>query len=433
MELSLIDFIRTNYISLFVLAGLIVAIYSNRRSLIPASGTLWIVMTIYLLRLVAYYLRVCASNDTAYIELRYWMAAFDHMVSPLMLLLLLWALMKRPYRKAIISLPAVGNILAILFLPRYGILFVHYDPVTYEATTGPVRLLSYAVVFFYLIVLLVQAFRYFHRLSENQSLIVVFVVIGTAITAVFQYYTENSSLLDEIIAIDFLLYFFYLNYVYQIQIQKSVYEKDLELSETKIRLMQDQISPHFIFNALYIIKALIWQDPKKASDSVENFSLYLHRNIDALKSSELIPFERELDHIQAFLAIENADDPDRIQVNYDISDRYFYLPALTVEPLVENAVRHGIGAMESGGILTISAHLEGDNYIITVADNGSGFRPSETRGHGVGIENTRTRLKLQCNGTLDIISSTQGTTAVISIPAVNTENPGGLMNANSDR
>ncbi len=205
----------------------------------------------------------------------------------------------------------------------------------------------------------------------------------------------------------------------------EVTKKELELSRTKIRLMQDQISPHFIFNALGIIKSLIWEDPRRAADSVNDFSVYLRRNIEALKSGDMILFHKELEHIEAFLAIEKADETVDLTVEYDIREADFPIPPLTVEPLVENAVIHGVSGYEHGARLSVSSRREDDCYIIEVRDNGRGFDAVKVT-KGVGIDNVRTRLEVQCGGRLEIESSARGTTAVIYIPVRGEadENPG---------
>ncbi len=195
----------------------------------------------------------------------------------------------------------------------------------------------------------------------------------------------------------------------------QVTKKELELSNMKIRMMQQQISPHFIFNALGIIKSLIWEDREKAEDSVTEFSLYLRRNIEALRSSEMILFSKELEHINAFLAIEKADETVDLTVEYDLQTKDFYVPPLSVEPIVENAVIHGVSKRESGALIRICTLELPTEYHIIISDNGAGFERSE-RKSGVGIENVRTRLKYQCGGNLSIQSGHSGTTVTITIP-----------------
>ena len=192
-------------------------------------------------------------------------------------------------------------------------------------------------------------------------------------------------------------------------------QKELELSNTNVRLLQNQISPHFIYNALFIIKALIWTDQKRASDAVDDFSLYIRRNIEAMRSNELIRFSEELEHIKAFLNIENVDDETGLKVEYYTEELEFLLPPLTVEPLVENALIHGIGTLESGGVITVSSQATEDDFIVCVEDNGVGFDAENTR-FGIGLENARTRLQQQCGGSLAITSRPGCTRATVRIP-----------------
>jgi sensor histidine kinase YesM len=198
-------------------------------------------------------------------------------------------------------------------------------------------------------------------------------------------------------------------------VKNEVMEKELELSKTRIRLMQSQISPHFIFNALGIIKSLIWEDQEKADNSISDFSVYLRRNIEALETDELIDFKTEIEHVKAFLDIETADDTVDITVEYDFKESHFKVPALTIEPLVENAVIHGVSKLKENGRIIISTELENGNYVIRVKDNGKGF-DTEAVTNRVGIKNVRTRLEYQCKGQLKIESNSSGTTATIFIP-----------------
>ena len=187
-----------------------------------------------------------------------------------------------------------------------------------------------------------------------------------------------------------------------------------------MRLLQNQISPHFIYNALFIIKALIWTDQKQASDAVDDFSLYIRRNIEAMRSNELIPFSEELNHIKAFLNIENIDDETGLKVEFDTEAVDFLLPPLTVEPLVENAVIHGIGTLESGGVIRITSQKTDGGYTVCVEDNGVGFDVENTA-FGVGLENSKTRLELQCGGKLEITSRPGCTKATVYVPEQTTK------------
>ena len=134
----------------------------------------------------------------------------------------------------------------------------------------------------------------------------------------------------------------------------------------------------------------------------------------------MVPFQKEFDHIQTYLELEKIRFEEELTVVYDIQADQFYLPVLTVQPLVENAVKHGITKKRGGGVLTLSTREQLGSFVITVSDTGIGFDPEHYLDDGkihVGIENVRLRLEDMAGGMLKITSSPGGgTTAVITIP-----------------
>jgi signal transduction histidine kinase len=193
-----------------------------------------------------------------------------------------------------------------------------------------------------------------------------------------------------------------------------------KLTESRISIMLSQIQPHFLYNALAVISRLCEKDPSKAKRATINFSNYLRGNMNLLESAEPIPFENELNHTISFLNLENAMYGEALNVIYDIQEKYFKLPALTVQPIVENAVKHGIGKKEGGGTVTISTKEAESNYLVIISDDGAGFDPEKNADDGqqhIGINNVRLRLSAQCGGSLEIKSVIgTGTRVTISIP-----------------
>ena len=209
-------------------------------------------------------------------------------------------------------------------------------------------------------------------------------------------------------------------------IEKELAQKELALSESNNSLVLSQIQPHFLYNALTSIYRLCDVKPEAAKEVVSNFSKYLRGNLDSIKQTNMISFADELKHLQAYLSLEKIRYDDDLDVKYDISATEFFIPPLTVQPLVENAVNHGISDMPHGGCVTISTEEMPDRYEIRVRDNGVGFDPDtipvDGRSH-VGIMNVRSRLNIMCHGTLDIKSVPgQGTVAIIQIPKGETAN-----------
>ena len=179
-----------------------------------------------------------------------------------------------------------------------------------------------------------------------------------------------------------------------------------------------QMRPHFIYNVLISIYYLVDEDPKKAQNVILDFSNYLRHNFTAISKDELIPFADELEHVRAYMAVEQARYEDRLFVNYDTEYMAFHLPPLTLQPLVENAVKHGIDPELAPLHITISTKKCESGDAIIVEDTGIGFTEKDNDNPHIAIENIRKRLELMCNGTLTITPRDGGgTEARIFIPA----------------
>ncbi len=198
------------------------------------------------------------------------------------------------------------------------------------------------------------------------------------------------------------------------------YRQEAENAELRINLLIGQIQPHFLYNSLATIKQLCTDSPG-AQDAIGSFTTFLRYNIDSLMQVVPIPFETELKHVQAYLDLEKLRFGDELTVEYDLQATDFMLPTLTVEPLVENAVRYGVRGREDGtGTIRIASYEYDDHYEVCVSDNGPGFDPEEIKNDGrlhIGIENARERLARVCGGELEIESVMgQGTRVIIRLP-----------------
>ncbi len=202
--------------------------------------------------------------------------------------------------------------------------------------------------------------------------------------------------------------------------------RDLEMrrlvSQAELRALQAQIHPHFLFNALNTLYGAIPRQARGARDTVLNLADILRYFLQSGKT--FIPLEEELKIVRAYLEIEQLRLGDRLRATVDADPATLSLPIpmLTIQPLVENAVKHGVSARAAGGDVAVQTRIEGGRLKIRVRDNGPGFagggRP-DGQGHGVGLDNVRGRLRL-CYGEgagLDIESGDDGTTAGFSIPA----------------
>ncbi len=194
-----------------------------------------------------------------------------------------------------------------------------------------------------------------------------------------------------------------------------------ELYEAKVGVMVSQIRPHFIYNALTSIAMMCTIDPETAQEATVTFADYLRGNMDSLNQSKPVPFTTELEHLKKYLYIEKMRFDDLLNVEYDIQTVDFQLPLLSIQPLVENAVKHGVGMKEDGGTVTIATKETDTAYEVIIKDDGVGFDPDapkedDGRSH-VGMENTKKRLHDLCGARVEITSVIgEGTTAKVILP-----------------
>lgn len=200
-------------------------------------------------------------------------------------------------------------------------------------------------------------------------------------------------------------------------IYTSIYlTRQNELEAQKNALMLSQINPHFTYNTLTTIAAMCDVSPKLAKSLTIDFSRYLRQNLDSMSSEALIPFDKELEHVECYLKIESARFREKLNVVYSVQQKDFCLPPLTVQPIVENAVKHGITKQANGGTVKISTYSEDNSYIIEVIDDGVGFDSDKVQ-FNVGIENVRSRIANICRGKLTVKSTLGvGTRVTIEIP-----------------
>ncbi len=196
----------------------------------------------------------------------------------------------------------------------------------------------------------------------------------------------------------------------------EIVERDKELMQKEQELMMSQIQPHFLYNTLNSIYVLC-KGNSLAQKTIKDFSDYLRRNLSAV-GTKLAPVEEELKHVGTYLEIEKLRFGDRLSVEYDIQDTKFSIPPLSVQPIVENAVKHGICKKEKGGTVVVSTYLDGEYHVVKVSDDGVGFDANKTfSSKHIGISNVQKRIETICQGTMTILSKEGfGTEVFIKIP-----------------
>ena len=191
-----------------------------------------------------------------------------------------------------------------------------------------------------------------------------------------------------------------------------------QLADSRIATMMSQIRPHFIYNTLGSIEQLCKLDPPKAGELVHNFAKYLRGNFGELDNPKPILMSQEMEHVHYYISIENVRFPD-MTFTFEMNSDDFHIPALTVQPIVENAIKHGLMKLQKGGTIHVATYETDTEYCISVEDDGVGFDTSallDDRKH-LGLRNIRERLKVMVNGTLEIESEIGvGTKVVVKIP-----------------
>lgn len=258
--------------------------------------------------------------------------------------------------------------------------------------------------------------QYRKKVSQATFVCLLSYMILPMLAIIFLFFFYGISLVN--IAINISMIFMFI--VATVEQSRELNNKEKEMCDMKIALTLSQIGPHFIFNTLSTIRHLCIKNPQLAAETVDEFTTYLRGNIDSLTNDRMIYFEKELKHVQSYLAIEKKRFGERVNVVYDIKETDFMLPALSMQIVVENAVKHGICKKAGGGAVMIRTERHDNNIYITIEDSGVGFDPENLPDNGrthAGIANVRSRLENMCHGRLEIESMIgSGTRVRIILP-----------------
>ncbi|MGN0374429.1 MAG: sensor histidine kinase [Butyrivibrio sp.] len=263
-----------------------------------------------------------------------------------------------------------------------------------------------------------------NRKKKNRFAIFVFILFaaGMAGDVIAFYVKGNSSGL--LCTLSALLIYIIVSGVISIRgfvnQEKRMKEQEAELASGRISIMMSQIQPHFLYNSLNTIYYLCQKDPSAAQKAISDFSDYLRGNLDSLKRNTPIDFEKELEHVKVYLSLEKMRFDEELNIIYDIETTDFLIPSLSIQPIVENAVKHGLGQAKNGGTLTVATRETKEGHEVIIEDDGVGYDVNENKKDGrfhIGIENVRKRLWEMSHATLEISSEKGlGTRVVIKLP-----------------
>lgn len=214
-----------------------------------------------------------------------------------------------------------------------------------------------------------------------------------------------------------LFYYFYHYLVKSRKQQLDTLKLEALVKELELKTIKSHINPHFIFNALNSIRALIDEDPNRARNAVTHLSNILRSSMQA-ETLETVPLERELSIVKDYLALEYIRFEDRLQIEYKINSDTLSqpVPPMMLQTLVENAIKHGIGKQLSGGVVKVVSDFKNDFHQLIVSN--SGRLNGHTNADGFGLSSTRNRLDLLFGGRaeFDIIQEGEHVVAKVLIP-----------------
>lgn len=415
----LLEYIISNYMTLMVLSAVVALMIVNRKANIPATqlfafGTI-LLLTVTVLGFVSKQAEQ-AGNAPALITLHTFADTFSYILRPIIIMTEIFIIVPDKRFRAVYAVPAAVN--AVIFMTAlFGsdIAFT-IDENNHWISGSPLRFSVYVSQLIYVTLLLVHSIAFFRRRNIGHSAILMLIFVQSFSVAVLEF-NNVSGFVDPVTALCILEYYIYLSAVYMQEMRETVDRKERDLIQSELMVLRNQIQPHFIYNSLNVIRYLVKHDSKTAVQCIDNFSGYLKAHIGAIQSDDMIPFEQELENVKGYLSLIQVDYTRKLDVIYDLGVTDFLIPPLSLEPIVENAVDHGIN--REGGTVTLRTYEENGSIVIVVSDSGSaektedGYKPVH---NGIGLENTRKRLGLQCGGTLDLKINENGASVVITLP-----------------
>ena len=350
----------------------------------------------------------------SHLALKNLLSAYGYSVRPVFLVLFLSIVW--PEGKKWPAWTLAGINAALYFSSPFTKLCFEIREFDFAALWGPLWFSCILVSGILLVQLLILTIIRFRKTRKLEQMLPISVVLIIALSVVLDMRVgmapQPVTFLTIAIVVGSVFYYFWLHLQFVRQ-----HENDLMASQ-RIQIMMTQIQPHFLFNALNTIRALYAKEPPLADKTLEGFSTYLRQNLESLSQTDLVPVTKELEHTRLYAEIEMLRFPN-IHVEYRIEDQNFQIPPLTIQPLVENAIRHGVRSRKDG-LVTVSTVCESGVHAITVQDNGVGFDTknqeliAETH---IGLRNVRDRVEQMCGGTMILRSELgKGTCVTLKIP-----------------
>jgi len=437
MQEILYNFILSNYLVVLALAALLfLTIYDRHVS--PTDRR-----RLYLFIFIAFILLIAVSGESyinttfrreidlktyytvedpyPYYYIRDYAMQLGYILKPFMLFLSICVLF--PISKESMCnlfIPAILN--ALLSFTSHWTHWVYFVDYSNHWHQGPLAFFYFLCFLFYCVVFLVEFAIEYRSLSggERAAIIITFIALGCSLLYDKYLATMSSNAFISSSTYAMVVYFMCLN----ITRSNSIIDFQNErMTMQRNAILNSQIQPHFVYNTLSVIRTLCGENPDMAAKCIDDFSRYLRNSTNFGSEEGTIPVERELENCKLFSGLEQIRF-ENLQVKYIIHDGGYDIPFLTIQPMVENAIRHGVRNTEGGLVrVSLSTDLNEDfepMHKIEIRDNGTGRslvsgNPGDHR--GIGISNTKARIYSLCGGTLDVEFMPTGTVVTILIPA----------------
>jgi len=391
--MSILDFLVNNYINILLIVSFLIAIFLSKFYNTKKSYISFIFLLTSFIFTIFHYIYKNSEDQLSLIGISIFME----------LAMALYALYAVTTSKKLHIIFTMPLIISIPFL------------IIFKANI----LISFVACAVYLLLLLICSILLIIKSKDTiRGIILIICSVVSMTSLVIDYISKDYSLLNVTLILCLIVLFvrFYVS-----EYNKSKVEQEKLVQNQKTSIAISQIQPHFLYNSLATIGYLCKEDPKMASNAIDKFSDYLRANLNSLSKMENVPFVDELKHIKTYLWLEKLRFEERLEIEYDIQIKEFLIPSLSIQPLVENAVKHGICNKKEGGKITLRT-IEYEKCIkVVIEDNGVGFDiNSEKKNDGkthVGIDNVKSRIASMANGTLEIQSTVgKGTISTITLP-----------------
>ena len=400
----LLEYFTQNFMTLAILMAIIVMLFINNREKIPGTDYYSIGVSLMLVLTGMNFadsllsdIKPDGSDLSNIVTLRLIASTTGYILRPF--IIMTEVLVVVPDRKYLVPcvLPAVSNMVI------YSTAFTHSD-IAFTITEnnqfhrGPLGYTIFITQILYLMILFGFSALYFKRDNYKQALMI-FLIFVQSITVTLLEISVLPGYANEVTALCMLEYYTYLSLVHQNGLRRSVMQKDLDITRSQLLILKNQMQPHFMYNSLSIIRSLVKHNNKQAISCIDDFSKYLKSHISAIQNEELIPFEQELENARIYLSLAQVDYSNKIEICCEMEVTDFMLPPLSLEPIIENAVEHGIS--REGGRITIRTS-EADGIIKISVSNDISEKPKEYKPvhNGIALDNTRRRLEMLCEGSL---------------------------------